>query len=202
MGSDPNLKSLTHACKNAVLRLCCIPSSQQRGSERFNLVAHLTDHPYLIHRLFRLPDINKVFAVQPSSPVLVLMWIFHVTGILGQHVLPTTTHDHLNQMHRLKKDFLLGTLCEKWQDATRASCCHLPNHKYVEPIEIIWIVASSQFRPTELCWNGMNLYEFQNWRGLSRFSSGQGVIVFASHSMSHPVNSGTNHAKENECLLS
>lgn len=50
---------------------------------------------YLVSGLEALPDADEVQAIQPCAPGLLIQFIFHVSSVLGVHVLPATTHDHL-----------------------------------------------------------------------------------------------------------
>lgn len=50
---------------------------------------------YLVSWLEALPDIDEVQAVQPCSPGLLVRLMLHISSILGEHVFPTTSHDHL-----------------------------------------------------------------------------------------------------------
>lgn len=50
---------------------------------------------YLVSGLEALPDADEVQAVQPCAPGLLIQLILHISSVLGVHVLPAATHDHL-----------------------------------------------------------------------------------------------------------
>lgn len=50
---------------------------------------------YLVSGLEALPNADEVQAVQPCALGLLIQFIFHVSSVLGVHVLPAATHDHL-----------------------------------------------------------------------------------------------------------
>lgn len=46
-------------------------------------------------RFEALPDVDKVQAIQPRAPGLLVELILHIGSVLGEHVLPAAPHDHL-----------------------------------------------------------------------------------------------------------
>lgn len=72
---------------------------------------------YLVSWLEALPDVDEVQAVQPCSPGLLVRLMLHISSILGEHVFPTTSHDHLNVldvMHELVGDVLAALAQGLW----------------------------------------------------------------------------------------